>query len=312
MDQLSAFLHTPAWERFQRAIDAPVQRYADELYIQHSIPRGHYWQSSRCAISTKWEIPDFAKQAWFLRLDPDMQTSSENLEKYAKDHSLPLLSTTAFQPRQTSVVTLDDEETVLSRMKAKFRYNMRVAEKHEVIIELHHTNVLEQYPRFWKLLSETAERQNFRTHGKAYYESMIRELEKDGMVHMGISTIDGEDLAIILVITCGNVATYLHSASSLVRRETKSLNLLHWNMIKWAMENGITLYDLWGTHAVQDENGEWNEIKDHASAGTTYFKLGFGGTIHEYPGTYDLVLRKIPYTLYTKVRAIRSRKRAFQ
>ena len=312
MDQLSAFLHTPAWERFQTASGAVVQREQNELYIERSIPRGTYWQSSRCAISTEWKVPDFAKEGWFLRLDPDSTASYKALEVYSKKNNLLLCSTSAYQPRQTAVVDISQsEEEILSHMKSKHRYNIRLAEKHSVEVEVHSENLQEYFPRFAKLLKETTERQQFRAHSEDYYQKMLAELEKDGMVHLLFASYEGQDLATILLITNGSVATYLHGASTFSHKEMMAPYLLHWTAIRFAKARSCTQYDLWGTHAIKDESGDWTSQEGHPSAGTTRFKLGFGGTVIEYPGTYDLVLRQIPYRLYNSIRSIRSRKRAF-
>ena len=44
---------------------------------------------------------------------------------------------------------------------------------------------------------------------------------------------------------------------------------------------------------------------NHPWAGVTRFKLGFGGRAVDYPGTFDLPLNRLWYTLYSLVRRAR-------
>ncbi len=115
----------------------------------------------------------------------------------------------------------------------------------------------------------------------------------------------------MLLITCGETATYLHGASSDLQKNMMAPHLLHWRAIEQAKTLGCRQYDLWGTHAVWNGGGHWESEGGHPSAGVTRFKLGFNGRIVEYPGAYDLILKPFWYSAYTTLRRLRSAKRAF-
>jgi lipid II:glycine glycyltransferase (peptidoglycan interpeptide bridge formation enzyme) len=300
-DILSTFLHTDAW-----AAHANATRDGEgNVFIRHTIPGGSYWVSTRCVIPTTWTVPPFTKGATFLRLQPDSQKSYDNLVSITKSYKHK--KAYAIQPQQT--ITLDltkPEETLLAEMKQKHRYNIKVADKNGVTTEYHTTDLAQHFPRFWKLLSNTAERHTFRTHTEAHYRSVIKHLEPIGGVALAFATHNGTDIAAFMIITEGLVGTYLHGGSSYEHRNLMAPYLLHWRVIQELKKDGKTTYDLWGVHV---KDGE--AIPGHASNGTTRFKLGFGGTLKEYPPTLDIILNPIYYTVYTSIQRLRSRKRAF-
>ena len=80
-------------------------------------------------------------------------------------------------------------------------------------------------------------------------------------------------------------------------REVMAPQALHWQAIQDAKFWGYTDYECWG---VAPEGAE-----DHAWAGITRFKRGFGGRYVSYPGTYDLPLDRFWYTVYAFARRFR-------
>jgi lipid II:glycine glycyltransferase (peptidoglycan interpeptide bridge formation enzyme) len=139
---------------------------------------------------------------------------------------------------------------------------------------------------------------------------MIETLAPLGEAHLGFASIGGSDAATILLITHESVVTYLHGGSAKVHREVMAPFLLHWQAIQWAKQADYKVYDFWGTNAVQKDD-TWEPLPNHASTGTTRFKLGFGGEVVQFPGAVDLVLKPIPYTLYRTMRRIIRRQSSF-
>ncbi len=306
-DDLAAFLHAPAWQRFLQATSQTVERYGDGLYVKGNLlNKGTYWRGSRVAIDATWEVPTFCKKAWFIRLEP-LAECREHLAKFGN-----VRVTDSIQPKQTIFLDLSaPEEELLAGMKSKHRYNIRVAERHGVQVEIVHADAAEHFGRFWKLLTETAGRHTFRTHDENHYKNMIELLAPEGMAHLAFATLNGQDLATLLLITYNGTATYLHGGSTQAHKEVMAPHLLHWQVITWAKSADNRLYDFWGTNAVKQEDGTWEPRANHPSTGTTRFKLGFGGQVIQYPGAFDLVLRPIPYTLYNGIRRIIRRQSSF-
>ena len=81
-------------------------------------------------------------------------------------------------------------------------------------------------------------------------------------------------------------------------------HLLQWEAIKLAKKEGCKYYDLFGIAPRINNEGEKHEYdKRHMYAGVTRFKLGFGGMPVEYPGTFDIKIRR--YFLYNLLRKFR-------
>jgi peptidoglycan pentaglycine glycine transferase (the first glycine) len=304
---MSSFLQSAEWQQFQEHMGASTLRESGQLFIERSFSFGNYFLSSRCEIGDSFTVAPF-KGCCFMRFEPEDTTSLDNLKKLGR-----LVQTVSVQPHQTLILNLDKSvEELVAEYKSKHRYNLRVAERHELTFEAYSTDLLLHFDRFWKLHADTAHRQDFRTHPAQYYQKMLELLEQKNMVHL-LFVKDGDvDLATMLLITHEGVATYLHGGSSETGKEKMAPYLLHTKTMQFAKTLGCTSYDLWGTDAQYDtEKQAWEAKSGAASNGTTRFKLGFGGNIVEYPGCYDLILQPFCYTLYTTLRTIRAHKRAF-
>lgn len=308
---MDSFLHSNAWERLQKRAGAHPLRIDNQLFLQKKFSGLEYWQSSRIEIDDTFSISPF-KATSFLRIEPLDTASKENLDRFAKKNNLRLEPTFAIQPRQTSVVDLTlSYDEIIANLKSKHRYNIRVAQKHEIEVEIVSTQVSESFDRFWTLLTETADRHDFRTHTKEYYRQTIEELEKDDMVHILFAKKGPTDLATLLLISYKGVATYLHGGSTQAHKEMMAPYLLHAKTIEYAQKLQCTSYDLWGTDLQWNREKEQWQTKDGPSSGTSRFKLGFNGTIVQYPGAFDLILKPFWYTLYKTIRNLRSKKRSF-
>ncbi|MFH2062539.1 MAG: peptidoglycan bridge formation glycyltransferase FemA/FemB family protein, partial [bacterium] len=184
-------------------------------------------------------------------------------------------------------------------MKPKTRYNIRLAEKRGVTVRqadpLDGATYAKDIASFQSLLAETADRDEFRTHSPDYYEQMLRSLavnKSDEMsVRLFLAEHDGQPLAGALVSGFGDMATYLHGASSSEKRELMAPHQLHWQIMLWAKQAGFRKYDFWG---VAPEGA----AADHPWAGVTRFKLGFGGERKSYVGTWELPGHRFWYAAY--------------
>lgn len=76
--------------------------------------------------------------------------------------------------------------------------------------------------------------------------------------------------------------------------EFYSFYSLHWELIKYAINNGFTKYNFYGI------SGDF-ENKDSEMYGIYDFKRGFGGHVEEYIGEFDLVINKFMYFMYNHV-----------
>ena len=66
---------------------------------------------------------------------------------------------------------------------------------------------------------------------------------------------------------------------------------LNYDMIKYACENGYDKYNFYGIDEYKDKSNPMYGLYD--------FKRGFSGVVEEYIGTYDLIISKFWYFMYT-------------
>jgi len=305
---MNSFLNSPAWQRFQQRVGHVPLTQDGQLYLRQEIPGFLYYTASRLELGEQSTLPELPTETCFIRLEPLDAPSLIRLQELSPRN---LVSTFAVQPRQTSLLNLQQSpDQILEGMSQKHRYNVRLAEKKGVKIEHFSDDATAQFDRFWKLTEATANRQDFRTHEAEYYKAMLEELRGETAAHLFFATFEDQDLASLLLITHQGTATYLHGASSDLHKNLMAPHRMQFRAMQFAQSLGATTYDFWGTDAVETETG-WEAKSGALSAGVTRFKLGFGGTIVNYPGTFDLVLRPFWYRVYSVIRALRSRKRAF-
>lgn len=213
------------------------------------------------------------------------------------------------QPPDTVILDLIDdkgaarkESEILKAMKSKWRYNIRLAEKHGVIVTSYRAGDKEidsAIDVFYALYEETSARDKIAIHPKSYYASLLKMEEGDEVkVTLYIARHEGDNLAAIITVFTKSTATYLYGASGKVKRNLMGAYLLQWTAIKDALIAGDIAYDFYGIPPTADKN--------HPMAGLYLFKKGFGGREVHRAGSIDVSLSPM-YTLYT----IAERARAF-
>ena len=221
------------------------------------------------------------------------------------------------QPKETLVLDISkSEEELLSQMKSKTRYNIKLAEKKGIKVfnnchpelvsgsdsempkQVRHDKdfFVEEFLRLNKIM---AERQGIKTHNDEYYRKMLETIPEKN-IKLYVAEYKGEVIAANLVIFYGDTATYLHGASDDKYKNLMAPYLLQWRQIQDAKKAGCAKYDFFGVK-VKDKNGKsW--------AGITRFKLGFAPNeqIVEFPGSYDIVICPGKYWIYRIIQKIKS------
>ncbi len=225
------------------------------------------------------EIKKIDSLAVFMRFEP------------AKDISgriYPVKKVLDLQPKQTLILDLDkDEAGLLQDMRQKARYNLNLAVKKGVETK---EGSVSDFSDFWRLMSLTGERDDFRLHGEAHYRNLLQAGQ--GLIRLYFAAYEGRNVAAGIFCFWGDKVTYLHGASDNQFRNVMAPYLLQWSVIRRAKKEKYKYYDFYGL----DER-KW--------PGVTRFKLGFGGRPENYPGTYDLIFRSALYYGYGIFRKIR-------
>lgn len=335
------FLQSWGWSHFQEALGRTVYRYAlDEpagqdgpagrhedvlaqfLLVINRLPFGQRYayvpwgpviRSETTDIHERLETVTVALReamrregAMFARVDFPYLRSGDAFSSRDLETLGFVKASRDTQPPDSVIIDLqDDEEALLAAMHQKTRYNIRLAERHGVVVrDAEHGNahlLRRDIDIFWRMLGRTAERDRFHTHPRKYYETMVdvlSEKKRSGCtVKLMLAERGGEAVAAGLFAYFGDTVTYLHGASLTSERKFMAPYLLHWKVMTEAKARGFRRYDLWGVALDDDPAHKW--------AGITRFKKGFGGNRVGYLGTWELPNKSTWYKLYRSVKKIR-------
>lgn len=203
------------------------------------------------------------------------------------------------QPPDTVLINLEQsEEELLQAMKPKWRYNIKLASKKQLVVK---ESTGDDFEIFWNLYQETAKRDAIAIHQKEYYESVFQNpVSQQGtqpLVKLWTAWFQEKPIAAIITVYYQKRATYLYGASSNEHRNLMAPYLLQWSAMQDAKRHGCEWYDLYGIPP--DDNPE------HPMAGLYRFKTGFGGEIRHYLGCIDFPMHRIPYHLFTIAERLR-------
>jgi peptidoglycan pentaglycine glycine transferase (the first glycine) len=197
-------------------------------------------------------------------------------------------STNQVQFRNTTHSDLrhsDDE--LLAGMKQKWRYNIRLAEKRGVKVRL---ATAEEWPLLYEMYAETGRRDGFLIRERDYYFDAWRALDAVALVAEHESA--QRPLAGLVLFRFGGRAWYFYGMSRAEGREHMPNYLLQWSAMRWARDNGCTIYDWWGApEQLVETDPMW---------GVHRFKEGFGARFVEGLGAWDYAPSALLYSLYVR------------
>lgn len=246
-----------------------------------------------------------------LKLEPDLPDTAESRSLLYSYGFRP--STQTIQPRSTIIVDLcGDEDAILQRMKSKWRYNVRLAQRKGVTVR---ECTAADLGAFNELMAATAQRDGFSVHSADYYRAAHALFTPARGVFL-LAEFEGQPLGAIVVTLVGATACYLWGASSDRERNRMPNHALQWAGMQWARARGATRYDLWG---IPDEigalaqglrNGDGSgtpsddlpidveQLPGHGLWGVYRFKQGFGGAVVRTVGAWDRPVSRLGFNLY--------------
>jgi lipid II:glycine glycyltransferase (peptidoglycan interpeptide bridge formation enzyme) len=238
-----------------------------------------------------------ARGAFLLKVEPDWERDDRRTKILRAAHAQHSIET--IQPSATIHLDLTaDLDTILARMKSKWRYNIRLAEKKGVVVRAGTTADL---PAFHELMRVTGARDKFAIHDLNYYRAAFELLSAREHARLFIADYATQPLAMIFVTALADQAIYLYGASGNAERNRMPNHALHWSAIQWAKAHDCTRYDFWGIPETIAENDE----SENLPSSLYQFKQGFGGEIVRYTGAWDFVFSPAKYRLYQLARKIR-------
>jgi lipid II:glycine glycyltransferase (peptidoglycan interpeptide bridge formation enzyme) len=279
------------------------------------VPRGPLmdWSDEPTSAATLDSIAERgrARGASVLKIEPGLIDSPTNRARLIKLGFRP--SSQTVQPPSTVVVDLrGTEDEILARMKSKWRYNIRLAQRKGVSVRAAGPSDL---PTVQRLMRITGERDGFEVHSAEYYAAAYALFVPDLATFL-LAEYQGEVLGVIIVFALGETAWYLWGASSNVERNRMPNYALQWAGMRWAREHGASKYDFWGIPdpigimAVGMAAGSGSglaceRLPLNLSAlprsdlwGVYRFKQGFGGDVVRYVGAWDRPIRQVGHRAY--------------
>lgn len=207
------------------------------------------------------------------------------------------------QPEHRQVIDLTKtEQQLFDEMKPKGRYNIRVAQRHSVVVKAQNSKLKAQSYNsklkvFYDLYRQSAQRDGFTPRPLSYFEKMATHMT----THMScyVASLGNQPLAAALTVVWDGRVSYLYGGSSNEHRNVMAANRLHWEIIKAAKQAGMKTYDLLAI-APQDQ-------PNHKFAGLRRFKEQFGGRSVRLLGSYDLIFDRLRYRLFILAEKLRER-----
>ncbi len=288
--------------------------FAARLCILY-IPKGPLFDAvdERLQREVLSDLQEFAKKqrAILLKIDPDVtlgigvpgeanardDEQGQRLQSELRQRGW-LFSGGQIQFRNTVIVDLTAAESeLLTHMKQKTRYNVRLAEKKGLLIR---AGSQADLATLYRMYVETSVRDGFVVREERYYrtvwETFMRRIDANNdrpSAEPLIAEVDGVAVAAVFIFYFAGRAFYLYGMSRETHREKMPNYLLQWEAMKRAKARGCTSYDLWGAP------DEFNE--SDSMWGVYRFKEGLGGQVVRTLGAWDFPASRFWYKTYTRI-----------
>jgi peptidoglycan pentaglycine glycine transferase (the first glycine) len=190
-----------------------------------------------------------------------------------------------------------DEKQLLADMQTTWRYNIGKTGRSGVTVR--HGVGEADLDTFYRLQTETAEREHFYLYPKAVFRDMLAHYspeaaarEATAILTLLIAEYEGQPLAATTVATFGKWAWSMHTGvtGDAQARTLRPNYLLQWEAMRWARSQGCDFFDFRNIPEVLEPG--------QPMYGVYEFKKGFGGFFHRNMPTMELVLNPLIYYPY--------------
>ncbi len=296
-------LQTWEWGEFRERVGTKVVRYGifeKEKLMEpvqvtiHPIPHtpwaiGYYPKGSKITRETVEILEKIAKEnnCVYIKCEPMVEANGKQqiannmgkLGKFVKGRSL-------FTRHNFVLDVTPSEEDLLAKMKSKTRYNIRLAKKKGVTVEIDNSD--KAFERYLELTEETTKRQGFYAHSTEYHRKMWEVLKRARMAELMVAKYQNKIITAWVLFTHNDTLYYPYGASTREHRNLMASNLVMWEVIRLAKKKKLKYLDMWGALGLEpDKNDPWY--------GFHKFKSGYGGRHVTYVGTWDYVAQPLLY-----------------
>lgn len=187
------------------------------------------------------------------------------------------------------------QETLLALLSSGHRYYVRRARRLGVTVTLAKRE--DDMLAFYDIYYEMCVRKRLVPFPREWFRTLWRELGTIEQIRLFLVEHQGMILGGSVVACEPNGYILLFSAHRTTGvGDTGASRLLEWEIMMDAQNRGLTYYDLGGVSYEAS-------AKRTQADGVAFWKLGFGGSLEEYVGCFDLVLDHVFFSLMKWVRA---------
>lgn len=293
-------LQTKEWADFRKEWGNEILNTKYGIITTHKIPLTKYKIGifEKGPVPTNKLITDLKtigerNNLIFIKLEPNIVKTNSTIKLIA-DSKL-VKGKTLFTPTTFWIDLTLSEEELMKSFSSKTRYNIRLAQKHGVKIEIDNSD--KAFDKYLKLTEETNKRQGFYSHTPKYHKLMWKHLNKLAILNkqkpianLLTATYKNEIITTWILFTYDGFLYYPYGASTDKYKEVMANNLMMWEAIKYGKKQGCKTFDLWGR-----EEGK----------GFTKFKEGYNPKVIEFLGSWDIIINKPLYYLYRLAEKIR-------
>lgn len=154
---------------------------------------------------------------------------------------------------KTVAFHLDSPEVIWENIIPKNRNMIRKAEKNG--IEIHHAHNMELFKDFIRIYNATMDKDNAEEYyyfGEEFYKSIYEDL--DGNYEMFYATLDGQIIAMSIMLFANKQMHYHLSGSMMEYRNLAPSNLLLYKAAVWGCEQGYKTFHLGGGVGSGEDN----------------------------------------------------------
>jgi len=201
--------------------------------------------------------------------------------------------------QQTVIIDLTkSEDELLSNMKQKHRYNIKLASKKGIDVKFGRGE--KDFNTFLDLYKETGKKYSSRS--EKYLKTVWNNLKQENSVIIATANFENTPLVSWMLFLFKDTILYPYGGAIEKYKNYMPGYLLVWEIIKWGKTNGFSKFDLFGINLPREYKDEdFGSLK-----GYTRFKMGFGGSVITYFDTIELIINPLLYKIFTIFRNFRS------
>ncbi len=291
-------LQTKEWAEFRKEWGNEIIETKYGIITAHKVPLTPY----KIGIFEKGKAPTtkmlsdlktigHKNKLIFVKLEPNIENSNSVIQLLI--NSGATRGKTLFTPTTFWIDLTPTEEELMKSFSSKTRYNIRLAQKHGVEVQIDNSD--KAFDKYLELTAETNKRQGFYSHTPRYHRLMWKHLQKlqkskTPIANLLTATYKNEIISTWVLFNNSDFLYYPYGASTDKHKEVMANNLMMWEAIRFGKKLKLKTFDLWGR-----EEGK----------GFTKFKEGYNPEVIEFIGSWDLIINKPLYYLYRFAEKVR-------